>query len=79
MFVEHVHYKLSTAVLGLLQVQRSQDLEYASSGMSEHDLTKFGLGLKRHFICSVLFFVLFFFSFYQGPIQTSLAELGTPQ
>ena len=63
---------------------------------SEHDLNKFGFGLKRHFRskpnwasnafailgCSnffylLLFFVLFF-SFHQGPIQTSLAELGTP-
>ena len=35
MLVEHVHYKLSTAVLGLLQVQRSQDLEHASSGPDE--------------------------------------------
>ena len=25
------------------------------------------------------FFVSFFFSFHQGPIQTSLTELGTPE
>ena len=35
MFVENVRYKLSTAVLGLLQVQRSQDLEHTSSGPDE--------------------------------------------
>ena len=63
---------------------------------SEHDLNKFGFGLKRHFrskpkwasstfailSCSNFFLsVIGFcvvFSFHQGPIQTSLAELGTP-
>ena len=35
MLVEHVRYKLSTAEQGLLQVQRSQDLEHASSGPEE--------------------------------------------
>ena len=29
------------------------------------------------FFDPLLFFVLFFFSFHQGPIQTSLTELGT--
>ena len=63
---------------------------------SEHDLIKFGFGLKRHFrskpkwasstfailSCSHFFVsVIAFcvvFSFHQGPIQTSLAQLGTP-
>ena len=58
----------------------------------EHDLNKFGFGLKRHLrskpnwasntfgilSCSNVFY-LFSFSFHQGPIQTSLTELGTPE
>ena len=65
---------------------------------SEHDLNKFGFGLKGTldpsqieptilllylvvpFFLFVLFCVIVFcvvFSFHQGPIQTSLTELGT--